>query len=474
MKIFIKILFVFAFLLTLALGTTACQIITPEPAPQKTTPAPIQVTGIVLVPPTLTPLSRTATLVRPNHTITTIPTVRPSSTRTPTPIRLPAILTGTPTHVQVKTQVNVFFSVNNPNSDLATSSIPYQVTAFDVTGSVITTHSAYINTIFPGETQPVVDSFAVEPGQTVAKIDIRLNSHRFEATQSSAPLFISSQVTFYPNTNPIVTAIIKNKNDDEFYDLKVMAILYNANETIIGGGYTYLNFLPGDGQSAVKVYVKNTATPARVELYTTLSSLSLFSKRNAVTEPAIKLLDYGFSQTDTITSTAIVAQNTHNDWAFDRSQYQITLYDADNVVLDCVQGYFDLSFPGEKMGSANLFYLSKGQKVARVDAQLISGSRSDPIISANPFQIENITYLPGTITKASAILKSTYPQDLTNIEVNVVAYDQDDKIIGGGRRYANLVPANGQIEIEIPIYLSQTPARLELYPGITSITKIGN
>jgi hypothetical protein len=254
----------------------------------------------------------------------------------------------------------------------------------------------------------------------------------------------------------------------------VTATLYDANETIVGGGFTYLNFLSGDKQSAVKIFVQNTAPPARIELYSSLTTTSLFLARNNVAESAFEILDYGFSQTDRTVSVAAVAQNTLKDWSLDLPKYQIALYDANNVVLDCVQGSFDLSFPGEKVGTSNVFYLSKGQKVDRVEVQSVGGSRSTHTISANPFQVENINYLPGYIAKASATLKSTYPQDLTNIEINAVAYDQNNKIIGGGRRYADLVPANGSIEIEVPLNLPQKPARIEFYPGITNITKIGN
>lgn len=473
MKIFIKKIFSFSLLLTLALGMAACQLFSAEPTPQGPTPAPVQVTGIVLIPPTLTPLERNVVPGRPNQTVTLIPTVQPSPTRTPTQVRLPVTMLGTPTRVQVKTQVSVFFNVKNPNPDLTVSSVPYKITAFDEAGIEIFTHSTYVYMIFPNESLPVIDTFSVKPGQTVAKIDIQLNSPRFETPPFRAPVFVDAQATFYANTNPFITATIKNKNDDGFYDLKVTAILYDANETIVGGGYTYLNFLPGDGQAAVKIFVQNTATPARIELSSTLTSLSLFSSRKNTAEPAIELLDYGFSQANTTVSAALVAQNTFGDRVLEHAQYQIALYDANDIVLDCVQGYFNLFFPGEKMGMTAHFYLSKGQTVARMEAQLIGGIRSEHIITANPFQVGIIKYLPGTVAKASTILKNTYPQDLTNVELNVVAYDQNDKIIGGGRRYANLVPANGQIEIEVPLNLSQSPARLEFYAGVTSITKIG-
>ncbi len=47
-----------------------------------------------------------------------------------------------------------------------------------------------------------------------------------------------------------------------------------AADQIIGGGFTFLDFVPAAGSAAVSVPVTTNGEPARVELYAALSALS--------------------------------------------------------------------------------------------------------------------------------------------------------------------------------------------------------
>jgi hypothetical protein len=58
--------------------------------------------------------------------------------------------------------------------------------------------------------------------------------------------------------------------------LRVSAIVYNEAGDIIGGGFTYLDFAPANDKTAVEVSITCIGTPAKIELYATVSSLSDF------------------------------------------------------------------------------------------------------------------------------------------------------------------------------------------------------
>ncbi len=58
-------------------------------------------------------------------------------------------------------------------------------------------------------------------------------------------------------------------------EIRVSAIAYDKAGNIIGAGSTYLDFVPAGGQAAVEVSVTTSAEPDRVELYPTLSFLTL-------------------------------------------------------------------------------------------------------------------------------------------------------------------------------------------------------
>ena len=49
---------------------------------------------------------------------------------------------------------------------------------------------------------------------------------------------------------------------------------FDAADQIIGGGFTFLDFLPPQANAAVIVPINVGAEPARVELYAALSALS--------------------------------------------------------------------------------------------------------------------------------------------------------------------------------------------------------
>ncbi len=70
-------------------------------------------------------------------------------------------------------------------------------------------------------------------------------------------------------------------------------------------------------------------------------------------------------------------------------------------------------------------------------------------------------------------IKNSFSQTISNVELSIIAYDADGKIIGGGMTFVDFVPAEGQTGFEIAVDFAQTPSRIDAYPGFASITKIG-
>jgi hypothetical protein len=51
-------------------------------------------------------------------------------------------------------------------------------------------------------------------------------------------------------------------------------LAYDSAGKIIGGGFTFLDFVPANGQTAAEVSVKVNGTPGKIEMYATVSGLS--------------------------------------------------------------------------------------------------------------------------------------------------------------------------------------------------------
>ena len=288
-------------------------------------------------------------------------------------------------------------------------------------------------------------------------------------------MFQSDNITYYADQYfPKVTGVLTNSLTRSFSNLRVTAVLYDQSNNIIGGGYTFLNFLPASTKTGFSVSVKSKEKPAKTEIYTTVSGLTSLQGDNSKND-SVKLLAYGYSVKDTNVSVGFLAENNLKDQFIDPGPYHVSVYDESGNVLGVDEGYINTLFPGETSGTSVNVSIPEGKTVGNVEVQIDPGDFSDHFdISANPFSTENVKFAPGTYSsKVTGTLKNSYDQTITYVEVNAVAYDKDGKIIGGGNTYVDFVPAEGQTAFEIRVKLPQAPARIDAYPSFTSITKIG-
>lgn len=71
-----------------------------------------------------------------------------------------------------------------------------------------------------------------------------------------------------------VTGEIVSPYGRDITNLRISAIAYDAEGNVIGGGYSFLDFVPAEGRAAAEVTVTTSSDPASVELYGVLSALS--------------------------------------------------------------------------------------------------------------------------------------------------------------------------------------------------------
>lgn len=165
--------------------------------------------------------------------------------------------------------------VDNPNEGYALESSQYLVTAFAADGQVIDTEDGYIAVLMPGEVLGVGGSLTTGD-EAIASIEAHvLPGDYIEA--EGVPGFGAENVTYRPGGGyGKVSGQITNPYDSDVSDLRIAALVYNADDEIVGGGFTYLDFVPANGKTAVEVSVHPRGSVARSELYATLSSFSSF------------------------------------------------------------------------------------------------------------------------------------------------------------------------------------------------------
>jgi hypothetical protein len=173
---------------------------------------------------------------------------------------------------QAGKHVDIAFLIDNGGPTLENSQ--YQVAAYGADGTVIGTDSGYLTLILAGQHLGIADDVILNADAAVKRVDVQIKAGKV-GTGTYPPPFTSNTVTYKADKNfPQVSGIIKSTASSDVKKLFVSAILYDAAGNIIGGGFTFLDFIPANGQSAAQTSVTTSATVARAEMYAMLSGLS--------------------------------------------------------------------------------------------------------------------------------------------------------------------------------------------------------
>lgn len=111
----------------------------------------------------------------------------------------------------------------------------------------------------------------------VARLDVQLDNGRFKSLQPN-PGLSADQIAYRQSTQTYlsdkVTAVIRNPYPARLTYVEVSAVCYNSAGTIIGGGFTYMNFLLAGSTSPVEISITTSGVPARIDVYPHVSDLS--------------------------------------------------------------------------------------------------------------------------------------------------------------------------------------------------------
>jgi hypothetical protein len=366
------------------------------------------------------------------------------------------------------------FVIKNPNSNYAYEDSEYQIAIYNSEGTVVETDSGYISLILPNQQLGIGGTIYLSEGIIAANIKVQINAGRTTVSDLS-DTFTTDKVTYIPNENfPTVRALITNPYSKDITDIRVSVILLNEASEIIGGGFTYLNFVNANSSTGVSISVTSNGNVSRAEIYPTLSGLSILETSSQLPEGANNLIlsKQGYGQSGSELGFGLILDNPNQGFAIDGTMYHLTAYAEDGTVLGVSEGYVDLLLPNQTFGIANDIYLEKGVTVARIDAQIKSGNFSTSE-TLPTFTAENATFLPDQyFPKVTGEIISPYDKDITNLRVSAIAYNEAGDIIGSGYTYLDFVPANSKSAVSVTITVSGTPASVKLFATITSLSDI--
>lgn len=164
--------------------------------------------------------------------------------------------------------------IENPNEGFSIENTQYHLTAYAENGDVVAVEEGYVNVLLPKQTLGVGGSIFLEKGVTIARLDFQIKAGDFEKSDV-LPFFTAENATYQAGQfSSKVTGQIISPYTKAITNVRVSAIAYNEAGDIIGGGYTFLDFVPANGKAAIEVSVSTSDKPATVELYATVSSIS--------------------------------------------------------------------------------------------------------------------------------------------------------------------------------------------------------
>ncbi len=369
---------------------------------------------------------------------------------------------------QKEKTVGFAFTVKNSNEGQAVGRSEYQIAFYDESDTVVETETGYIELILPAQTIGVAGTKYLDDGITVKRIEVQLSDGTLEDS-SPGPEIDVSKVTYWPgDISTSATALIKNPYKVDLDDLYVYAVAYDAKGAIIGGGFTFLGFLPASGQIGVEVPITSSDEPARVAIFPTFSIFST-SKTDKSSVKPIELVAQGNSKKGDRIGYAFIVNNPNAKMAIEDSRYQVTAYDADGRVLETDSGYVGALFPGQKFGIGDSLYLPKDTKIDKLVVQVKTGKAIETSATF-PFSTTKVVFKDDRyFPKITGLVKNTHKKKLENVPVYGVAYDAKGVIIGGGFTYVNFVPANGQSPVEVQMTVEAKPAKVELFPVISDL-----
>jgi hypothetical protein len=165
--------------------------------------------------------------------------------------------------------------IQNSNADRwIAESVSVNLTFSDAAGTVVKSTNETVAAILPGQTVAVGDS-ASAAGAT--RLEVQALVGKWEEVNTTSGSFVVSGVNttasvFGMKTNGTVSSTFAK----DLKNTEAVAVYYNSGGQIIGGAFTFVDFIPAGGKVGMEVHSSESLSRlAKTEVYLEMTSLSL-------------------------------------------------------------------------------------------------------------------------------------------------------------------------------------------------------
>jgi hypothetical protein len=161
--------------------------------------------------------------------------------------------------------VNYTAVVSNPNpSTWVANYMPVRFDFYDADDGLVTTATAS-TTLLPGQTGAIIGTTNDAQGATRMEVVIANGENDWQLIDEIAGEFTFSDVkTKATDYGPTTTGRISSTFEEQVDDVRVDAVYKDAAGKVLGGSYTYVDFVPAGGQASFKVSTWSEINPKKV------------------------------------------------------------------------------------------------------------------------------------------------------------------------------------------------------------------
>lgn len=366
--------------------------------------------------------------------------------------------------------VFVGFILSNQNEELSLTDIEYSIALLDSNGQEVINDWNTYPRLLPGENLGIFFQNPIVEGEpTVESVEITYSYEDTETSDRDASPFTTDKIMFWEGDLwPVVTGIINNIESIVYTDVRAGIILYNAAGDIVGGGTSYVDFIPGNDLMGFSTYVDAYDTVASVEVFPTITySTEEYDDSVSLWERA-SILEYNFyaDDYDFLYGGATIQNNL--DKALNDAVLTVTFFDQDGYVTCYGTEYIDILLPGEQLGVAPYIYSQpKGASASDYTIVIFPGEPVDDYeLTENVFVVNNAELTGDFNDYVKVNFTNTYTKQITDVDVFTLFYDSNDLIIGGGSMYfSEPIPAGASKDFEFYVTYDneETVSRIEAW-----------
>lgn len=412
---------------------------------------------------------RTIPTTEPGAEPTSLPAIASSSSSSDTMSEDTVLVMKEPIYIQDETNLITVFLFENVDT-AGIEDIEYTIIASDASGATLKTENGYIDFIPAGGRTGVASQMYLDEGLIAENVDIEWTYYTDANSSDETPFsFENSRYYFDPYWDRF-TAVMTNNSATTYTNVRVDMLAFDAAGLVVGGGYTNVNFIPGNAQVGVSINGFVSDDPVTYEFFPRTSILSSEIDDASVFQD-LSVLNTGFFFNETTLGGGFLVQNNTNE-VLKSSMYYLSIFEEDGSVSQVNSGYINLLWPGQSLGvSPGEVVLSEGTNPTKFEVYVLAGNPEDQELDANPLSTQDVTFLSDQLYPGvSVTIANAHSEVINNPFVTVLLYNAQDEIIGGGYSYPDPIPANGSLTYDIYVThtTSEPPARVEAFPTVSN------